>query len=158
MLSAVCLAVVCVCCLLLCEQPAGDIVCRWSVTSAVVFVCRCGSAPLDHISLNRLSNMRKRYRYRTSSLITVIIPFLLTFTLLSFRPPLTSSNINLSMGGGVFVSVFEILLRTRSVGFNSEQISFHFLFVPLMVIHNCRGRKKKTKTHNTKTKTKHSTT
>ncbi|MEQ2309187.1 hypothetical protein AMECASPLE_035884 [Ameca splendens] len=23
---------------------------------------RCGSAPLDHISLNRLSNMRKRYR------------------------------------------------------------------------------------------------
>lgn len=26
-------------------------------------IFRCGSSPLDHISLNRLSNMRKRYRY-----------------------------------------------------------------------------------------------
>uniref|UniRef100_A0A3B4AGJ8 Aryl hydrocarbon receptor nuclear translocator 2 n=1 Tax=Periophthalmus magnuspinnatus TaxID=409849 RepID=A0A3B4AGJ8_9GOBI len=30
--------------------------------SSMRIVYRCGSAPLDHISLNRLSNMRKRYR------------------------------------------------------------------------------------------------
>uniref|UniRef100_A0A667WQW8 Aryl hydrocarbon receptor nuclear translocator 2 n=1 Tax=Myripristis murdjan TaxID=586833 RepID=A0A667WQW8_9TELE len=37
---------------------------RMCMGSRRSFICRmrCGSAPLDHISLNRLSNMRKRYR------------------------------------------------------------------------------------------------
>uniref|UniRef100_A0AAQ5XCT3 Aryl hydrocarbon receptor nuclear translocator 2 n=1 Tax=Amphiprion ocellaris TaxID=80972 RepID=A0AAQ5XCT3_AMPOC len=39
---------------------------RMCMGSRRSFICRmrCGTAPLDHISLNRLSNMRKRYRYR----------------------------------------------------------------------------------------------
>uniref|UniRef100_A0A3Q2PEA9 Aryl-hydrocarbon receptor nuclear translocator 2 n=1 Tax=Fundulus heteroclitus TaxID=8078 RepID=A0A3Q2PEA9_FUNHE len=32
-------------------------------SNVLFFLFRCGSAPLDHISLNRLSNMRKRYRF-----------------------------------------------------------------------------------------------
>uniref|UniRef100_A0A674MZZ8 Aryl hydrocarbon receptor nuclear translocator 2 n=1 Tax=Takifugu rubripes TaxID=31033 RepID=A0A674MZZ8_TAKRU len=37
---------------------------RMCMGSRRSFICRmrCGSAPLDHISVNRLSNMRKRYR------------------------------------------------------------------------------------------------
>ncbi|XP_077374401.1 aryl hydrocarbon receptor nuclear translocator 2 isoform X2 [Festucalex cinctus] len=37
---------------------------RMCMGSRRSFICRmrCGSAPLDHISLNRLTNMRKRYR------------------------------------------------------------------------------------------------
>ncbi|XP_063044815.1 aryl hydrocarbon receptor nuclear translocator 2 isoform X8 [Engraulis encrasicolus] len=37
---------------------------RMCMGSRRSFICRmrCGTAPLDHISLNRLSNMRKRYR------------------------------------------------------------------------------------------------
>ncbi|KAJ8249322.1 hypothetical protein GJAV_G00233550 [Gymnothorax javanicus] len=37
---------------------------RMCMGSRRSFICRmrCGSAPVDHISLNRLSNMRKRYR------------------------------------------------------------------------------------------------
>uniref|UniRef100_A0AAX7T2H7 Aryl hydrocarbon receptor nuclear translocator 2 n=1 Tax=Astatotilapia calliptera TaxID=8154 RepID=A0AAX7T2H7_ASTCA len=37
---------------------------RMCMGSRRSFICRmrCGSAPLDHISLNRLANMRKRYR------------------------------------------------------------------------------------------------
>ncbi|XP_040891276.1 aryl hydrocarbon receptor nuclear translocator 2 isoform X1 [Toxotes jaculatrix] len=37
---------------------------RMCMGSRRSFICRmrCGNAPLDHISLNRLSNMRKRYR------------------------------------------------------------------------------------------------
>ncbi|XP_028999915.1 aryl hydrocarbon receptor nuclear translocator 2 [Betta splendens] len=37
---------------------------RMCMGSRRSFICRmrCGSAPLDHISMNRLSNMRKRYR------------------------------------------------------------------------------------------------
>lgn len=51
----------------------------------VCCLCRCGSAPLDHISLNRLSNMRKRYRYRlysynTSTLLLINLQMDVYFT------------------------------------------------------------------------------
>uniref|UniRef100_A0A3Q1CFW8 Aryl hydrocarbon receptor nuclear translocator 2 n=1 Tax=Amphiprion ocellaris TaxID=80972 RepID=A0A3Q1CFW8_AMPOC len=48
---------------------------RMCMGSRRSFICRmrCGTAPLDHISLNRLSNMRKRYRYRHFSLTVIVI-------------------------------------------------------------------------------------
>uniref|UniRef100_A0A8C1X1P3 Aryl hydrocarbon receptor nuclear translocator 2 n=1 Tax=Cyprinus carpio TaxID=7962 RepID=A0A8C1X1P3_CYPCA len=47
---------------------------RMCMGSRRSFICRmrCGSAPLDHISLNRLSSMRKRYRYDLFSDVSVL--------------------------------------------------------------------------------------